>query len=225
MNRLKRLPITYSGALHEVKLINFSVALDEVLPHVPKGLKVRDFDGRAIISMVNVSLKNMRPKGLPGWACFSYQHLAFRLLVDDSDCNNGTCKGIYFLQSFSNKPWIVWSGSLLTHYRLGHAQIENDPQFRLQQGDHYLVYRLKESTSPENGKLKAIIQPLDRAYALDGNKLLRTRIQRECWPIEPVTCEGFDTNFFRTAQFLGAFRVREVIDYEWQAPTVCQVIA
>ena len=221
MNALKKLPITYQGELHEVKLINFSVDLNEVLPLVPKGIKVREFDGKAIISMVNVKLRQMRPKGLPQNLSFDYQHVAFRLLVDDREYNDDNQpKGIYFIKSFTNKPWVAWSGSRFTHYKLSSAELEEDEGFELRQGEHFVRYELTDEKEPVNEPLKAIVQPLDRAYAVDDGQLLRTRIQREEWPIKPVHCRGIETNFFKTASFLGAFEVQEVIDYEWMAPVL-----
>ncbi len=61
MQLLKKLPIRYTGELHEVKLINFSVDKSEVESLVPWNLVVRDFGGRAMISMVDVDLRHMHP--------------------------------------------------------------------------------------------------------------------------------------------------------------------
>ena len=215
MNFLKQIPITYVGQLHDVKLINFSVDMEEVLPHVPAGIKVRDFDGKAIISMVNVKLKQMRPVGLPKNLSFEYQHVAFRLLVDDSELNNGDCKGIFFLKSFTNKPMVAWGGNLMTNYQLSPAKIQDDAEFVLQQEDRFISYRLTNEEVEVMPDLKPIIGAIDRAYAMEGERLMKTQIQREEWPIEWVDCQGFDTNFFQSAKLLGAFQVKNIIDYQW----------
>ena len=54
MNLLKRIPIHYKGELHDVRLINFSVDLDEIKDNVPAKIKVRNFNNRAMISMLDV---------------------------------------------------------------------------------------------------------------------------------------------------------------------------
>ena len=54
MNLLKRLPIQYKGELHDVRLINFSVAMEEIMGKVPANIKVRDFNGRAMISVITM---------------------------------------------------------------------------------------------------------------------------------------------------------------------------
>lgn len=218
MKLLKQLPITYKGELHDVKLINFSVGLEEVLPLVPEGIKVRDFDGKAVISMVNVKLRYMRPTGLPKGLSFDYQHVAFRLLVEDGPLNGGEDKGIFFLKSFTDKPAIVWSGNLMTNYRLTHAKIKENGIFRLEQGEHFIGYRLTDETTSEDKNLKCMIGAIDRAYALEEGSLMKTQIQRETWPIQWVHCTGFETNFFKSAELLGAFEVKEVIHYHWLPP-------
>lgn len=218
MKLLKQIPITYKGELHEVKLINFSVNMEEVLPFVPAGIKVRDFDGKAIISMVNVRLRSMRPTGLPRALSFDYQHVAFRLLVEDSPLNEGENKGIFFLKSFSDKPMVVWSGNLMTNYRLSNAQISEDQGFRLDQGENFVRYKLTDEVAAEENELKSMIGAIDRAYAMEEGRLMKTLIQRETWPIQQVDCVDFETNFFRSAKLLGAFEVKETIYYQWLAP-------
>ncbi len=219
MNFLKKLPIRYKGELHEVKLINFSVSLDEVLPLVPSGIKVREYGDRAIISMVNVKLKKMRPAGIPESFSFDYQHVAFRLLVDDAELNSGKAKGIYFLKSFTNNSFVVAAGNILSNYRLSKAQINDNYGFELEQGTKFLKYHLNEKAFKGTNELKSEIESIDRAYALDGDRLLKTVIQREKWPIDWVNCLGFETNFFKSAKLLGAFQVNETIDYEWLPAT------
>lgn len=225
---LKRLPIKYVGELHEVRLINFSVEKEEILPLLPEGLQARDFKGRALISMVNVKLRNMRPSFMPAALHFDYQHIGFRLLVDDSKYNDGTAKGIYFLRSFTDKQLMVQGGSWFTNYNLEKACLEEHGNaFQLTQNDKFLKYKLLDEQPVQvNEELKQMVGALDRAYSFIGDELMRVKIMRERWPIEWISCEDFETNFFKTARLEGAFQVREVIHYEWLPPkpvTVCEL--
>ncbi len=221
MEFLKRIPIAYKGQLNDVKLINFTVSIDEVKKFVPQGIRIRSFENNlAMISMVNVKLTRMRPSFLPGEFSFAYQHIAFRLLVEDSSLNNGFNKGIFFLKSFTNKNLIAIGGNIFTNYRLTPATIvENGNQFSLEQGSQYIRYcQNPETHSGVNPELKEIIGSLDRAYSVLNNRLNVTIIQREKWPIEWIECNDFNTNFFETAKFQGAFRVKEMIPYTWLPP-------
>ncbi len=136
MELLKNIPVNYSGELHEVKLINFSIEKEEVLDKVPQPLKVWDYNGRALISLVNVQLRDMKMSIAP--LKFDYRHVAFRLLLDDSKYNKKPT-GIYFLKSFTNSPLIVVGGKLMTDFNLSFASIQNEGNsFELKQGNHFL---------------------------------------------------------------------------------------
>ncbi len=218
MSFLKRIPLSYKGELHDVRLVNFLVAMEEVLGAVPPGIKIRDFNGKAMISMVDVKLKNMRPVALP-FLRFNYRHIAFRLLVDDSLYNGGAKKGIFFLRSFTENPIIALGGKLMTDYNLEMATIEeNENEVILTQENRILKYCINDVSSQPNEELKTTIGVLDRAYSILGNTLRITQIQREKWPIQLVNCSGFKNTFFKAADFQGAFRVPETIYYEWLPP-------
>jgi hypothetical protein len=219
MELLKRIPVKYTGELHDVRLINFSVDLNEVCDRVPAKIKIRDFNGRALISMVDVKLRNMHPVFLPEVFNFNYRHIGFRLLVDDSAYNNGSCKGIYFLQSFTTDAFIVRGGSLFTDYKLEKATITEDNNVVfLKQQYNFFTYTTGSFVNESDGQLKNIIGGLDRAYSVLGNNLRVTLIQREKWPIKEIECRDFKNTFFTTARFEGAFRLAETIYYNWLPP-------
>lgn len=220
MKLLKHIPIHYKGELHDVRLINFSVEPDEIRHVVPSQIRIRTFDGRAMISMVDVKLRRMHPIFVPSMLHFNYRHIAFRLLVDDSHLNNGIAKGIYFLRSFTDKPLIAIGGSWFTDYNLNTATIvDQDNEVRITKGDDVVTYSI-DNTMEYNlsPHLHDTIGALDRAYSTDGTTTRMTEIQREKWPIQPMGCTRFRTTFFKTARFEGAFRVPETIYYDWLPP-------
>jgi uncharacterized protein YqjF (DUF2071 family) len=218
MSLLKRLPIHYKGELHDVRLVNFSVAMDEVVELVPANIKVRNFKGRAMISMVDVKLKNMRPVAFP-FIRFNYRHVAFRLLVDDSQHNGGSHKGIFFFRSFTDQPLIVFGGKLMTDYNLEVANIEEkDNEVTITQGHKKVKYCLDGLAPVKDAELKNTIGALDRAYSVLGKTVRVTQIQREKWPIQFVNCNTFENTFFKNVKFEGAFRVPETIYYDWLPP-------
>jgi uncharacterized protein YqjF (DUF2071 family) len=224
MNFLKRIPIHYRGELHDVRLINFSVAMEEVKNKVPANIKIRDFNGRAMISMVDVKLKRMHPVFMPSFLNFNYRHVAFRLLVDDSAYNDGVSKGIFFYKAFTDKPLIIAGGRLLTDYNLGAASIEeNNNAVVIAQGKEHVKYCIDDTCNTPDNRLKETIGALDRAYAVLGDTLRVTQIQREKWPIQAVNCTGFENTFFKTAKLEGAFRVFETIYYDWFPPKTVTV--
>ena len=100
----------FRGELRDIKLINFSVKLEEILPLVPKSFRVLQENGRAIISMVDVKLKNMYPSIFPFFK-FGYRYVAFRLLLDDTEISGiNKPKGVYFLKNFCNGFILIFNG-------------------------------------------------------------------------------------------------------------------
>jgi len=220
---LKRLPLRFKGELHDIILVNFTVDMDEVVDQVPNDIRIRDFEGRAMISMVNVKLKQMRPSFLPQWASFDYQHIGFRLLVEDHPYYEGQTadRGIYFLDSFTSRPLMALGGAMLTDYRLQTAEVINDQHsLDLRKASKILSYRVAENQAPEqhNHELLQTIGAIDRAYSKLGAQTRVTQIMREKWPLVPMEVQDFRTNFFRTARIEGIFRVPEIIHYQWLPP-------
>lgn len=226
LDALKTLPVSYVGQLHDVELVQFSLDPEEVAPQLPGRLSLRTVGGRAMVSLVNVRLRGMRPSFAPPPFAFSYRHVAFRLLVDDRELDPArTAHGIFFLRSFTDRPLLARAGNLLTHYRLHPAEVRA--------GEAGLTVRERgRSLSYERGgrpgdpgvfgsweEARTVLQSLDRAYAVDPRgRIWRTRILRPDWPLEPLPVSSLATDFFATARLECAFRVPEVIPYRWLAP-------
>jgi hypothetical protein len=203
----------FTGELHNVRLINFSVNLEEVLPFVPKQLKILQEKGKAIISMVDVQLNNMKTKSIPFFK-FGYRHVAFRLLLED---NSTDPKGVFFLKSFSNKPLLNFAGNLVSNYKLSNCTInEYFDAVSIKHEKKYINYALDPYSKAEyNKELYQKIKRIDRAYTIEKEETYVIRITRKKWPIEPIKCYHFATNYFKSAKFIGAFKVNEIIYYTW----------
>jgi uncharacterized protein YqjF (DUF2071 family) len=207
----------FSGELHKVKLINFSIEKEELNGMLPETLKVLDYKGRALISMVDVHLKKMRVSSL--LPSFAYRHVAFRLVIDDSEYSKDRPKGIYFLKSFSSNAAMVLGGNLVANYNLCYSNFQAESNgLKISLGNQDIQYRFDESMALENEELFQAIKRIDRAYAFINDKVKITRITRKEWPIEPLNIVDFKTNFFKSAKLEGAFEVKKVIDYIWEKP-------
>jgi uncharacterized protein YqjF (DUF2071 family) len=214
----KKIIMKFSGELHEVRLINFSVEKEELKKYLPKGLKLLDYHGRALISMVDVKLKNMRVASfLPS---FSYRHIGFRLLIDDQYINTISPKGIYFMKSFTDKSLMIFAGNIVADFNLSSSKISGEGNHvKIQQGDKFVEYSITDEKYPTpNSSLYDLVKRIDRAYAFKNENALVTKITREEWPIEQVEVLDFKTNFFKSAKVEGAFKIYKVIDYVWEKP-------
>ena len=224
MEFLKKIPITFKGELHDVRLINFTVEADEIRSNIPNPLIPLVHNNRAMISMVDVELKHMRPAFFPDNLHFSYRHVAFRVLIDDREYHNlDEPHGIFFLNSFTNKKRIILGGQWMTKFNLNFALISGDEtSLSLKRENKFMEYRINPDFRPDNSpqalEIKSHVAPLDRAYSIIGNSIYVLQIQREEWPIEPVTCDYFNTTFFESAKLEAAFYIKKPISYEWLSP-------
>jgi uncharacterized protein DUF2071 len=229
---LQTLPIGYHGELHDVELVQFSLDPEEAARALPPPLVPRVIAGRALVSLVNVRLRRMRPSFVPGLFGFSYRHVAFRLLLEDRALDpaapESPGRGVFFVRSFTDRPLLAGVGSLLTHYRLTPAAIEVDPRgLAVHEGGRRVSYRkaVLGAFVPAPGlfggwaEARAVVGAIDRAYAVDPQGgVWRTRIERPDWPLDPLPLAGFATDFFDSARLECAFRVAPVIPYHWRAP-------
>jgi hypothetical protein len=230
MGFLKNLRLQFQGELNEIYLVNFSVDPAELEGLLPTPIRLRLVNGRALISMVDVRLLNMKANSWLIPFKFHYQHVAFRVLVEDASWNaDHENHGIYFLRSFSDRPNMVWAGNLIANYHLENAELLNFPSgLRLKRGDQFIEYHLVDpvyAPDAHSKKLQEIVGGIDRAWAVEGLELQKTQIVRDKWPLQAMNCSRFKTNFFESAKLEGVFRVPETIHYTWLPAETVQVIA
>ena len=219
MVNLKSLPISYNGILNDVKLIAFTVPKEEVLPGLPDGIEPVIENGRVMFSLVSVELTDMKASVLP--IPFNYHHVAIRMCVKDSEHNeSGDNQGVYFWQSYTNKPLMVAGGKMLTAYNLDNADIKlAEPVFQLRSADHFISFAIDLNAKKLGDQdLFKKIQKLDRAYFSTGDHIYRTRITRSEWPIKWTDCYVFETNLFQDVKVEGAFYIDHPIHYKWNKP-------
>lgn len=219
MSFLKRLPFAYKAIIDKIRVINFTVDMDEIRPLVPEGIQVSSFNGRALISLADLRVKQMRPVFLPSWLSFSYRHIAFRLLIEDEHAGSEH-QSIYFLRSFADKPLVAFTGNLMSHYQFAHAEIKRESDFNLTTGQYNLSYRLNDHLSVPPDEWKSRVEVINRAFALDAGKRVATWINPQVWPLKPVGCEYFSTSFFPSARLEGAYYVPQSLDFYRSVPAI-----
>ena len=210
--------MVFKGELHKVKLINFTVDIEEVKDLIPNGIEVFQENGKAIISMVDVHLKKMRSSWIP-LLKFSYRHVGLRLLINDKSINgNVEPKGVFFLKSFSEHLPLNWAGNLIGNYNLTFGKIKEClDAVSLKIKNKFINYALDPyELIDKNTDLFNKIKRIDRAYSKENGNIYVTQIVRKEWPIEPIKCYHFATNFFKTAHLIGAFQVKKPIIYQWE---------
>lgn len=226
MRLLKNLSIGYKAFLKDIRLINFSVEEDELRPSLPLLPLVR-MNNRPIISLLDVKLHRLKPSFLVTGLHFNYRHIAFRVLIkDDGLHGDGINRGIYYLHSFTDNPFIVRCGKIFTNFNFRHGYIrEHQHSFSLYHGGKWISYELDFNGSGDRpGGLMQNLMQIDRAYSLNEQGMKYTRVRRNDLPLRPVSCTRFDTNFFSSARLIDAYYVNQTLDYEWLPAERCNLV-
>ena len=216
---LKSLPIGYTARLKDIRLINFTIEPDELNGYFSR-LPLVLINGKPVISLLNVTVSKLRPSFLLNTFGFTYQHIAFRLLIKDGVLHGDNVnRGIFYWRSFTNKSFIVQAGRFLTNFNFESAHIESSHQkFLLKKKQKFISYISDDNPIEYNNNLKDIFVNIDRAYSLIDRKMKVTQVKRTDLPLQPLNCRTFETNFFKTAEFVCAFQVKNVLEYEWLPP-------
>ncbi len=221
-------PLSVHGELHGVKLFNFSLDPNEIVHLIPKPLIPVIHKDRAWVSMVSVYLKKMRPSFFPESLGAAYHHIAFRVLVD-CPARDGLQRGIYFLESFCNRPWFVRMGNLFTDYAFSHATIEENhgvggQVLNVDTGRHKVsaFWSSAPGEVSPNGVFERVeevmdlVGPLVRAFSVNAKGGVDSvAISRERWPLKPIHCTQFKVDRFKSAHFELALQVQHPINYIW----------
>ena len=113
--------------------------------------------------------------------------------------------------------YILIAIGLIVLYFLFKPDLQYNPLQEEIQDENYVDYALDPYTTLEESEaLYQKIHRIDRAYATRDEDIFVTEIARKNWPITPIKCYHFATNFFKSAKLLGAYKVDGVIDYTWQ---------
>ena len=216
---LKSLPIGYTARLKDIRLINFTIEPDELNGYFSQ-LPLVLINDKPVISLLNVTVSKLRPSFLLNTFGFTYQHIAFRLLIKDGVLHGDNInRGIFYWKSFTNKSFIVQAGRFLTNFNFESAYIESSNQkFFLKKKHKFISYLSDDQPIQNNNNLREIFVNIDRAYSLHDRKMKVTKVRRNDLPLEPLNCKNLQTNFFKTAEFICAFQVKNVLEYEWLPP-------
>ncbi len=219
MKLLKDLPIGYTALLKDIRLVNFVIHPDELQNYISQ-LPLVLIDNKPVISLLDVTVSKLKPSFLLNTFNFTYRHIAFRLLIKDGVLHDDNVnRGIYYWKSFTNRSFIVRAGRLFTNFNFEKARLEcSDQKFILKKHHKFLSYTLDDLPVENNHHLRETFVNIDRAYSLNHQQMKVTKVRRNDLPLEPVNCTQFKTNFFETAEFICAFQVKDVLEYEWLPP-------
>lgn len=194
----------------DIRIINFSVAWEEILSIIPQGIMPREFNGRALISLINAT--KQEDYNLPQK---THNIAVFRLLIDDRKWS-GDYKGVYILNEIiKNKESILSSHSKINGQGALHKSELNTSVIQVFTEKGFLEYTLSDTHVIEkNPEIKLTLENIDRAFGMNENDLALLYKHSHAPKLKWIKCNYFQTNIFKTAQLESAFLVCEHIGFQ-----------
>lgn len=111
-------PLPMRTVFRNCFLVNFAMTPETLARVLPPPLEPDVAHGRAFLSVVIADMDRMRPAMLPAWCGISYRQVVYRAVV-----RCGAERGVHFLRSDADNPFMVFMGNLLSFFEFHDARI------------------------------------------------------------------------------------------------------
>lgn len=122
---LKNHPFAVETFFKSSIVLTYAVAKEELAPLIPECLALDTFNDKyAFIAIALVDTKNLRPKGLPEFIGNDFFLIGCRIFVRYTNNIGKQLRGLYILQSETNKNKMSFLGNIFTHYKYTTTDID-----------------------------------------------------------------------------------------------------
>ena len=233
---LKNHPFAVETFFKSSIVLTYAVAKEELQHLIPECLTLDTFDDKyAFIAIALVDTKKLRPKGFPAFLGNDFFLIGCRIFVRYTTNDGKRLRGLYILQSETNKNRMSVLGNIFTHYKYTTTDIdfkkdENKISILSKKSDVEIEINLANNNVnlPVNSPFKdwkearrfAGPLPFTFSYNKEKNEVLIIEGVRENWipkPIEIIKNKvGFINQFnFKNVALANAFMI-ENIPYYWK---------
>ncbi len=122
LHLLKRHPIPIIAHFDWCLVLTYALPADRLTPLLPPGLTLDTHCGYGFIACALVQTRGLRPAIAPAFLGQSFFLVGFRIFARFKRPDGVTLRGLKILRSLTDKPLMVHSGNLLTHYNYARAQ-------------------------------------------------------------------------------------------------------
>ncbi|MGH1338037.1 MAG: DUF2071 domain-containing protein [Aureispira sp.] len=236
MKFLKKHPFRVQAFFERSVVLTFAVPKEELQGLIPACLALDLFQDKwAFIAIAMVETSGLRPKGFPAFLGNDFFLMGTRIFVRYTNKAGKRLRGLYILQSQTNKKKMEWLGNLFTHYNYSTTDIHQTQQGQLQKihsNQSNFQVHFEESTqeiplpptSPfQNWKeARRFAGPLPHTFTYDAlnKKVLIIRGLRQNWTPTPIIVQDYQFEFLdqlalSKVVLANAFIIKEV-PYEWE---------
>ena len=236
MFSLKNHPFAVETFFNTSLVLTYAVAKEELQHLIPECLELDTFNDQwAFVAVAMVDTKNLRPKGFPAFTGNDFILTGYRIFVRYTNYAGKRLRGLYILQSETNKKKMSFFGNIFTHYKYGTTDI------KIIKGlDKIIVSSVKSSLEIEVATNKAEINlpvnspfkdwkearrfagplPFTFSYNKKNKQVLIIEGVRSNWIPAPVEVVKANAGFIKEKNFknivLANAFVIENIPYYWE---------
>lgn len=217
-------------------VLTYAFPKETLIPLLPKCLQLDDFKEQyGFIAIAIVQTRNLRPKGFPSFLGNDFALIGYRIFVRYRNSQGKRLRGLYILQSETDKKKMEFLGNIFTHYHYKTTDIQirqNENRINILSEKSELAFQfLKKgmgSMLPENSpfsnwkEARRFAGPMPFTFTFDEtkNEVLIIEGIRTNWKPEPLEILSAETVFFKKRNLNGgipanAFIV-ENIPYHWR---------
>jgi hypothetical protein len=225
---------TIHGYIDRRILINFTVDLSVIKKIIPSPFRPQNYNGKAIVGICLIRLKNIKPKGLPDFIGVNSENGAHRIAVEWNE--GGEIKtGVYIpRRDTSLKLNSLVGGRIFPgvhHYaKFIVKETEDNYHIEFNSIDNTRISITAKTTDEFNPK--SIFGTLDKAsaffekgelgYSPNKEKFEGLKLKAYSWKVQPLDVINVESSFFSnkeifpdgTVEFDNALLMRN-IEHEW----------
>ena len=227
---------TIHGIIERRMLINYIAEPEVVEKIIPQPFKPKLYNGKAIVGICLIRLKNIKPKGFPDFMGVSSENGAHRIAVEWEE-NGETKEGVYIPRRDSNLKLNALVGGRIfpgKHYyaKFNVREENNDYHLDFQSSDHTTIEIDAKLASEFNSN--SIFKSLENVseffekgsvgYSPNGNNFEGLKLEAYKWEVKPLYVSNVKSSFFEDSNVFpeGSIKFDNAIlmtniEHEWKS--------
>ena len=229
---------TIHGYIDRRILINFTADPKVVEKITPYPFKPKLYNGKAIVGICLIRLKNIKPKGFPDFIGVNSENGAHRIAVE-WDCNEGIMSGVYIPRRDTSLKLNAFVGGRIfpgRHYYTQFNVKENNGNYHIDFKSSDGTEILIDATETTIFSSKSIFETLknasdffekgDLGYSPNNDKFDGLRLKAYQWEVRPLEVLKVKSSFFENEELFPKGSVTfdnallmTNIEHEWKSET------
>ncbi len=235
-NFLKNHPFAVEAYFESSLVLTFAIPKEEVQKLIPECLELDTFQGKwAFIAVAMVQASGLRPKGFPRFMGNNFFLIGYRVFVRYTNKEGRRLRGLYIVQSETDKKKMAFLGNIFTHYKYTTTDIhqstkDNFKTIHSERSNFHLeIEETEDEVSIPDGSpfgdwkaARKFAGPLPYTFTYNekDKSVLIIEGVRQNWKPKPVKVSDYNFDFLnklniKNAVLANAFEIKN-IPYYWK---------